>query len=137
MKAMRPPPVTPYCIRPLPGSDWPGTAGGGVLPDEPEAIGLLALMLLHDARRAARIDANGEFVTLEAQDRSLWNRQQIAEGEALVQLAMRQRRPGPFKSRLPSPPCRRSRGPRRTPIGGRSRSSIASCASLSPVRSWR
>jgi RNA polymerase sigma-70 factor, ECF subfamily len=68
-----------------------------LLPDEPEAIGLLALMLLHDARRAARIDANGEFVTLEAQDRSLWNRQQIAEGEVLVELAMLQRRPGPFQ----------------------------------------
>ena len=68
-----------------------------LLPDEPEAMGLLALMLLHDARRAARIDANGEFVTLEAQDRSLWDRQQIAEGEALVELAMRQRRPGPFQ----------------------------------------
>jgi RNA polymerase sigma-70 factor (ECF subfamily) len=57
-----------------------------LLPD-PEAIGLLALMLLHDSRRAARTSPDGELVRLEEQDRTLWNRRQIAEGSALAQRA--------------------------------------------------
>ncbi len=56
---------------------------------EPEAIGLLALMLLHDARRTARTSDSGELVLLDAQDRSLWNRAQIDEGLALVERALR------------------------------------------------
>jgi RNA polymerase sigma-70 factor, ECF subfamily len=68
-----------------------------LLPDEPEASGLLALMLLHDARRSARLDAEGNLVTLEAQDRSLWDRTQIGAGVALVDAAMRRGRPGPFQ----------------------------------------
>jgi RNA polymerase sigma-70 factor (ECF subfamily) len=63
---------------------------------EPEAIGLLALMLLHDARRAARTSPDGEIVLLDAQDRSLWNRAQIAEGVALVERALSSRRAGPY-----------------------------------------
>jgi RNA polymerase sigma-70 factor (ECF subfamily) len=63
---------------------------------EPEAIGLLALMLLHDARRAARTSADGELVLLDAQDRSLWNRAQIAEGSALVERALSSRQAGPY-----------------------------------------
>ena len=62
---------------------------------EPEAVGLLALMLLHESRRAAR-SASGELVLLPDQDRSLWNRAQIAEGCALVERALRSRRFGPF-----------------------------------------
>ncbi len=61
---------------------------------EPEGIGLLALMLLHDARRAARTSADGEIVLLEAQDRSVWNRAQIEEGLALVRRALSLRRSG-------------------------------------------
>src|SRR5438445_604037 len=61
-----------------------------VLP-EPEATGLLALMLLHDSRRAARTSPAGELVLLADQDRSLWNRQQIAEGSTLVQRALASR----------------------------------------------
>lgn len=68
-----------------------------LMPDEPEAAGLLALMLLHDARRAARVDGHGDLVTLDAQDRSLWDRAQIAEGLALVESALRRGRPGPFQ----------------------------------------
>src|SRR5713101_4120606 len=52
---------------------------------EPEALGLLALMLLHDSRRAARTTPAGELILLDAQDRSLWNRDQIAEGVSLVE----------------------------------------------------
>jgi RNA polymerase sigma-70 factor, ECF subfamily len=63
---------------------------------EPEAQGLLALMLLHDARRAARATAEGELILLEDQDRSLWNRGQIAEGAALVERALGARQLGPY-----------------------------------------
>jgi RNA polymerase sigma-70 factor (ECF subfamily) len=62
---------------------------------EPEALGLLALMLLHGSRRPARVDANGDPVLLEDQDRSLWNQKQIAEGLPLVQKALASRRFGP------------------------------------------
>jgi RNA polymerase sigma-70 factor, ECF subfamily len=63
---------------------------------EPEAIGLLALMLLHEARRPARTTAEGEIVLLEEQDRSLWDRDQIAEGVRLVEQALASRRFGPY-----------------------------------------
>jgi RNA polymerase sigma-70 factor (ECF subfamily) len=63
---------------------------------EPEAVGLLALMLLHDGRRAARTSSDGEIVLLDAQDRSLWNRGQINEGLGLVERALSFRRPGPY-----------------------------------------
>ena len=63
---------------------------------EPEAIGLLALMLLHDARRATRTTPDGELQLLDEQDRSQWNRAQIADGLALVERALRSRRAGPY-----------------------------------------
>ena len=63
---------------------------------EPEAIGLLALMLLHDARRAARTSADGALVLLDAQDRTLWNRGQIDEGRTLVERALLSRQVGPY-----------------------------------------
>jgi len=63
---------------------------------EPEVVGLLALMLLHESRRAARTSPAGELVLLDDQDRSLWNREQIAEGSALVERALASRRFGPY-----------------------------------------
>ena len=66
-----------------------------LLPD-PEVMGLLGLMLLHESRRAARATAEGEVVLLEHQDRSLWNREQIAEGIQLVERALSSRRVGPY-----------------------------------------
>jgi RNA polymerase sigma-70 factor (ECF subfamily) len=69
----------------------------GLMPDEPEALGLLALMLLHDARRAARIDDAGDLVPLEEQDRSRWDPDAIAEGTALVDAALRRGQPGPYQ----------------------------------------
>jgi RNA polymerase sigma-70 factor, ECF subfamily len=66
-----------------------------LLPD-PEALGLLALMLLHDSRRAARATPAGELVLLADQDRSLWNREQITEGSALVERALASREIGPY-----------------------------------------
>jgi RNA polymerase sigma-70 factor (ECF subfamily) len=68
-----------------------------LMPDEPEAAGMLALMLLHDARRAARLDPSGELVTLSDQDRSLWDQAQITEGAAICEQALRRRRAGPFQ----------------------------------------
>ena len=63
---------------------------------EPEATGLLALMLLHEARRASRLSPSGDLVLLEDQDRSLWNHRQISEGAALVRQALASRRFGPY-----------------------------------------
>lgn len=69
----------------------------GLLPDEPEAAGLLALLLLTDARRAARVDQAGELVTLDEQVRAGWNAAQIAEGHELVRACVRANRPGPYQ----------------------------------------
>jgi RNA polymerase sigma-70 factor (ECF subfamily) len=67
------------------------------MPDEPEVLGLLSLMLLIDSRRLARTDAAGEFCPLEEQDRSLWDRAQIEEGTRLAQRSLRMRNPGPYQ----------------------------------------
>jgi RNA polymerase sigma-70 factor (ECF subfamily) len=65
-------------------------------PTEPEAVGLLALMLLHEARRATRTSATGELILLDEQDRSCWDQARIAEGSALVERALRSHRFGPY-----------------------------------------
>ena len=71
-----------------------------LMPDEPEALSLLAVMLLHDARKAARLDEAGDLIRLGDQDRSLWDRGQIAEGTALLERALRRAAlagsPGPY-----------------------------------------
>ncbi|QIN83064.1 sigma-70 family RNA polymerase sigma factor [Rubrobacter tropicus] len=69
----------------------------GLMPDEPEALGLLALMLLQDARRDSRVDEAGDLVTLEDQDRSRWDREAIAEGVRLLDAALRLGRTGPYQ----------------------------------------
>ena len=69
----------------------------GLMPDDAEVWGLLALMLLHDARRAARVDASGRYVALDAQDRSRWDHDRIAEGLAKLDRAVRLRRPGEYQ----------------------------------------
>ena len=68
-----------------------------LMPDEPEATGLLALMLLHHARRHARLDAAGDVITLEDQDRSLWDSAEIEEAEVRLEAALRHRRAGPYQ----------------------------------------
>ena len=68
-----------------------------LMPDEPEVLGLLALMLLHDARRAARLDAAGELVLLDDQDRSRWDTERVEEGRAVLERALPLRRPGPYQ----------------------------------------
>jgi RNA polymerase sigma-70 factor, ECF subfamily len=68
-----------------------------LMPDEPEVLGLLALMLLQDSRREARVGADGELVLLADQDRSLWNGKRIAEGRRMLERAVSLRRPGPYQ----------------------------------------
>jgi len=68
-----------------------------LMPDEPEAVGLLALMLLQEARRAARLDAGGELVLLADQDRALWDDSLIAEGTTLLERALRRGRVGLYQ----------------------------------------
>ena len=68
-----------------------------LLPNEPEPAGLLALMLLHDSRREARVSADGDLILLGDQDRTKWNRPQVEEGVRLVEQALRLRRPGPYQ----------------------------------------
>jgi RNA polymerase sigma factor (sigma-70 family) len=69
----------------------------GLMPDEPEVLGLLALLLLTEARRPARVGPSGELVVLAEQDRSSWNRELIAEGHELVRRCLRRGRPGPYQ----------------------------------------
>jgi RNA polymerase sigma-70 factor, ECF subfamily len=68
-----------------------------LMPDEPEAFGLLSLLLLHDSRRETRVDPTGELVLLEHQDRSRWDRDRIDEGMRVLDRAARFRRPGPYQ----------------------------------------
>jgi RNA polymerase sigma-70 factor, ECF subfamily len=69
----------------------------GLMPDEAEASGLLALLLLTEARRSARVDERGDLVRLPDQDRSAWDRQMIAEGLAIVRACLRRNMPGPYQ----------------------------------------
>jgi hypothetical protein len=85
-------------------------------PDEPEVAGLLALMLLIDARRATRVDARGELVLLADQERARWDRGRIAEGQTLVRRCLERNRPGPYQIQGRDPG-----GPRRRPHRGRHR----------------
>jgi RNA polymerase sigma-70 factor, ECF subfamily len=68
-----------------------------LMPDEPEVLGLLALMLLQDSRRSARVDEDGELVLLEDQDRSLWSSERTEEGQHVLKRAASLRRPGPYQ----------------------------------------
>ncbi len=68
-----------------------------LMPDEPEALGVLALMIMHESRRSARVDASGDLVSLEQQDRSMWDAGLIEEGQRLLDAALRFRRPGPYQ----------------------------------------
>jgi RNA polymerase sigma-70 factor, ECF subfamily len=105
-----------------------------LLPDEPEAGGLLALLLLHDARRAARIDAAGELVPLEDQDRSRWDATQITEGTQLLEAPCSGGGPARTRSRRPSPPATRPRPRRPPPTGPRSPRSMGSWPGWCPRR---
>jgi RNA polymerase sigma-70 factor (ECF subfamily) len=79
-----------------------------LMPDEPEVTGLLALMVLHDARRAGRVDDAGDLVTLEEQDRSKWDADAIAEGVELLEGALRRGEPGPYQVQAAIAACHAS-----------------------------
>jgi len=79
-----------------------------LMPAEPEAGGLLALMLLQDSRRGARTDGDGELVTLEDQDRGSWDRAEIADGQQVLQGALRAGRPGPYQLQAAIASCHAS-----------------------------
>ncbi len=81
-----------------------------LMPDEPEARGLLALMLLHDARRESRVDGTGELVTLEYQDRGRWDRAEIAEGVGVLDEALARGRPGPYQIQAAIAACHATAG---------------------------
>ena len=101
---------------------------------EPEAMGLLALMLLHESRRAARSTSDGELVLLADQDRSLWDREQIAEGISLVERAISSRRFGPYTLQAAIAAVHADAPPRTRPTGRRSSACTTCCArSPSPV----
>jgi len=68
-----------------------------LMPDEPEALGLLALMLLHDARREARLDPEDGLVLLDDQNRELWNPERFDEGRRMLERALPLRQPGPYQ----------------------------------------
>jgi RNA polymerase sigma-70 factor, ECF subfamily len=81
-----------------------------LMPDEPEALGLLALMLLHDARRDARVDDAGDLVPLEEQDRTRWDRNAIDEGLGLLDAALRRGQPGPYQTQAAIAACHATAG---------------------------
>jgi RNA polymerase sigma-70 factor, ECF subfamily len=74
-----------------------GRVLSNLMPDEPEVLGLLALMLLGESRRSARVDSEGRLVLLKDQDRGTWDRVLIAEGQAIVRDCLRRNRPGPYQ----------------------------------------
>ena len=101
-----------------------------LMPDEPEAAGLLALLLLQDARRDARVDEAGDLVPLEAQDRTRWDADAIAEGAARLDAALRRGEPGPYQVQAAIAACHATAATAaRDRLGARSRGCTASwCA---------
>ena len=107
-----------------------------LMPDEPETGGLLALMLLHDARRAARLDASGDLVTLEDQDRTLWDAAEISEGVAILEAALRRGRAGPYQIQAAIAACHATAARADGPTGRRSPPCTAGCLSSCPRPWW-
>ena len=81
-----------------------------LMPDEPEALGLLALMFFHDARRATRVDDTGDLVRLEDQDRSRWDAGEIGDGVATLDAALRRGRPGAYQVQAAIAACHATAG---------------------------
>ena len=109
-----------------------------LMPDEPEAWGLLALMLLQHSRRDARVGADGVPVTLEEQDRTRWDRDAIAEGLAALDRAARRRSPGSYQLQAAIAACHATaRHAPPTPTGRRSPRCTTGWRSCTPARSSR
>ena len=107
-----------------------------LMPDEPEVLGLLALMLLIESRRAARTTSDGQLVSLAQQDRARWDTDLIAEGHAIVRRCGGGH-PARTRSRPRSTPYTGMRRRRPTPTGARSARSTTTCSRYNPRRSWR
>ena len=92
------------------------------LAEDTEVLGLLALMLLLDARRAARVDPGGELIVLEEQDRTLWDRQEIEEGVVIIERALVMQAPGPYQAQAAIAALHAQSGllARKRPTGSRS-----------------
>ena len=108
-----------------------------LMPDEPEAWGLLALMAFNDARRAARVDAAGRYVAFGDQDRALWDEGRIAEGRAALDRAMALGRPGPYQLQAAISALHLEAPSVERPTGARSPSSIARSPRSPRPPSWR
>ena len=109
-----------------------------LMPDEPEVKGLLALLLLSEARRPARTAADGSLVLLPDQDRSLWDRELIAEGHELVRACLRRNHPGPYQIQAAINAVHTDAASRRGDGLGADRRPLRPAARLdSPRLSWR
>ena len=97
------------------------------MPREPEVLGLLALMLLHESRAATRFDGWGRLVRLADQDRARWDGPLIAEATGLLDQAIALRGPVPIRSRRPLPRCTRRRRTTSRPTGARSACCMTGC----------
>ena len=106
-----------------------------LMPAEPEVAGLLALIRLHRARAAARFGTDGGLVLLQEQDRSLWDREAIADAIRLLTRAARRQRPGPTSSRPRSSPATPRPGAGKTPTGSRSCCCTTCCCTWHPPQS--
>ena len=110
------------------------------MPDEAEVAGLLALLLLHDARRETRVDAKGDLVLLADQDRTRWDHEQIAGGVGIVERALRRSagsdRLGPYQLQAAIAAVLDELRPPTRPTGARSPRCTASSAAGRRTRSW-
>jgi predicted RNA polymerase sigma factor len=107
-----------------------------LMPDEPEVLGLLALMLLIESRRATRTTPAGDLVLLTDQDRGLWDRELIGEGQALVSQCLRRAQPGVYQIQAATTPSTATPPRCRTRTGGRSSSSMTCCWRSPRARWW-
>ena len=114
---------------------WLGHVVVGLLPEEPEGLGLLALMLYAGARRDARRSADGDYVPLSEQDPELWDVAAIDEAERLLQRASSHGRIGRFQLEAACSRCT-PRGSAAGPTGAPSSSSMTGCANSPARRSW-
>ena len=106
-----------------------------LMPDDPEVLGLLALLLLTDARRRARVDDRGDLVPLEEQDRSRWDQDEIAEGRGFLEAALRRRHPGPYQVQAAISACHDGAADAASTDWPRSSLFMASSSGWCPLRS--